>query len=152
MSLLERLLEAHPRALAISLRALAAEIDEPVGPAVAGFILFHNQGKAFMSDITVNDTSAEFSATLTLVNAAGNEVPPDDVPVWASSDEDVATVTASEDGLTAVANPGSKLGSSLITGSTVEAETGETIVVTGTITVIPEGTAVRGEIVFTAPA
>jgi hypothetical protein len=151
VSLLDRLLESHPRVLAVALRALAEELDP--GPAVAGFILFTTpQGEVSMADITVNDDAADFGATLGLVNAAGNPVPADDVPVWASSDEDVATVTASADGLSATVNPGAKLGSTLITATSTESETGDEIVVTGTVTVIPDGVAVRGEITFDVDA
>lgn len=44
----------------------------------------------------------QFNATLAITNAAGGAATVDGVPVWASSDETVVTVTAAADGMSAV--------------------------------------------------
>lgn len=43
----------------------------------------------------------QFDATLSITNAAGAPATVDGIPVWASSDETVVTVTASADGMSA---------------------------------------------------
>lgn len=51
--------------------------------------------------ITLTDEQ-KVTATVEFKTAAGNAARVDGVPVWSSSDESVATVQASDDGLTAV--------------------------------------------------
>jgi hypothetical protein len=53
-----------------------------------------------MADI--NTDQRYDSVTLSITNAAGGAATVDGVPVWASSDETVITVTAGDDGMTAV--------------------------------------------------
>jgi hypothetical protein len=48
------------------------------------------------------NTSQQFTATLAITNAAGGAAAVDGVPVWASSDETVVSVTAAADGMSAV--------------------------------------------------
>lgn len=49
------------------------------------------------------NTDENFPAvTLTITNAAGAPAPVDGVPVWATSDATILTVTASADGMTAL--------------------------------------------------
>jgi hypothetical protein len=48
------------------------------------------------------NTSQEFTATLVITNAAGNPAPVDGVPVWATSDATIISVTAAADGMSAI--------------------------------------------------
>jgi len=45
-------------------------------------------------------------ASVTFLDAKGKKAPVDGVPVWASDNEDVATVAAAADGMSAVVTPG----------------------------------------------
>src|SRR3954470_12492687 len=47
------------------------------------------------------NTSQKFQPTLVITNASGAPAAVDGVPVWASSDETILTVTASADGMSA---------------------------------------------------
>lgn len=49
------------------------------------------------------NTSQQYNAVLAITNARGQPAAVDGVPVWASSDETVVSVTAALDGMTAVA-------------------------------------------------
>jgi hypothetical protein len=53
-----------------------------------------------MADI---NTSQQYNPVLAITNANGDPAPVDGIPVWASSDPTVIAVTASADGMTAVA-------------------------------------------------
>ena len=72
-----------------------------------------------MADI---NTSQQFDITLSITNAAGDPAPVDGVPVWASSDETVISVTAAADGMSATA-PAVAPGTARIT-VTADADTG----------------------------
>jgi hypothetical protein len=61
-----------------------------------------------MSLILTDVQKVELSISPT--SAAGNPAPLDGTPVWSSSDESVLAITASEDGLSAVAVTTGKLG------------------------------------------
>jgi uncharacterized protein YjdB len=103
-------------------------------------MLFISEGSIRMGEITVEDTAAPLSATVTFKDEHGHDTQPDETPEWTSSDESVASVTASEDGLTAtvtVANPGATV---------IECAAGD-IVAQGTVTVQP-GDAVIGDVSF----
>lgn len=104
-----------------------------------------------MSDITVSDVETGLTAgPLTFADAEGNPTAPDDIPVWSSSDESVATVTPAEDGLTAsfvIGGPGA----SLITVKSMNTN-GDELTVAGTITVLPGDAASIGDITFNVPA
>jgi hypothetical protein len=50
---------------------------------------------------SMKDSDPPASATVEFKDAEGNATTPDDVPVWASSDETVVKVTAADDGLSA---------------------------------------------------
>lgn len=68
-------------------------------------------------------------------SAAGNPAPVDGAPVWTSSDETVLTVTASEDGLSAVAVTTGKLGKAQVNVS-ADADMGEGVkTITGVLDV-----------------
>lgn len=118
------------------------------GPPVAAIILFlHSKGVDIM-ETTVKDDAAPLNASVRFLNAEGNETPADDVPQWTSSDEDVASVSPSDDGLSATVTINGKVGASLISVESVEADTGDTIRAQGTVTVEPSTTAVSGEVAF----
>ncbi len=91
-------------------------------------------------------------ATVAYVDAKGNPATVDGAPVWASSNEGVATVAAAADGMSASIVPGSTLGDTDIT-VTADADLGSGIVqliATGTVTVVA-GQAVTGAITFGTP-
>lgn len=68
-------------------------------------------------------------------SAAGNPAPVDGVPVWASSDETVLVVTASEDGMSAEAVTTGKLGKAQVNVS-ADADLGEGVkTITGVLDV-----------------
>jgi hypothetical protein len=139
------------------LRMAAVEVERletgAGGAAVAVMVWHRTKGGPLVGELTVKDTSGDLAATVTFLDAEGHETSPDQVPVWSSSDESVATVTAADDGLSAtiaVGGPGVTLIEARET-ETVE-ETGETseVVAQGTLTVQP-GDAVIGSVEFAAP-
>ena len=102
-----------------------------------------------MASIEVPSDSAPLDATVSFLDAEGNATTADDVPQWTSDNEDAATVTASEDGLSArveVVNPGA----AIISVHSVN-DDGSTVDAQGTITVLA-GDAVIGEVTFTPSA
>lgn len=145
----ERLIRANARVLARTLRETADLLDvaAPGTPLAAVPILFHTpSGGIAVGEITVTVDAAPLSASVKFLDAKGNETQPDEVPDWASSDESVATVSASEDGMSCTVTVGSP-GASVIEVSTVESNTGEEIVAQGTVTVQP-GDTVIGSVEF----
>lgn len=102
-----------------------------------------------MGVIEVKADSLPLGATVKFLDAEGHETPADDVPRWSSSDEAVATLTVSEDGLSAEVAVGGP-GASQIEVRSTEANTGAEVVAAGTVTVLP-GDAVVGDVTFTAP-
>lgn len=104
-----------------------------------------------MASITVPDDSAPLNASVKFMDAEGHETTADDVPQWLSSDEAVASVAASEDGLSAEVSIGAP-GVALIDVSSTN-DDGSVAAAQGTITVQP-GDAVIGEVSFeeAAPA
>ena len=53
-----------------------------------------------MGEITVPDDAAPLNATVKFLDAEGHEATPDDTPQWSSTDDSVASVSASDDGMT----------------------------------------------------
>lgn len=102
-----------------------------------------------MASITVGDDAGSLEASVSFLDEHGHETSADDVPQWSSSDEAVASVAASEDGMSAsvsILAPGVALidvSSTNTDGSMASAQ--------GTITVQP-GDAVIGEVNFTEAA
>ena len=73
--------------------------------------------------------------SVTFTSAAGNAAPVDGVPVWASSDETIVSVVASEDGLSAVATAVGPVGQAQVS-VTADADMGEGLVaITGLLDV-----------------
>lgn len=102
-----------------------------------------------MGEITIPDDSAPIGATVGYKDAKGVDTHPADVPVWSSSDDSVATVEASEDGLSATIVPGTPApeGSAVVISALAHDDDGEAVISSGTVTVQP-GDAVLGEITF----
>lgn len=137
--------------LVTTLREAARQLEllEPGSPAIAFPILFYDtEGHQHMDSITVKDSSAPLSATVTFLDAKGAPTTADDVPAWSSSDESVATAEATEDGLSASIAIGTP-GAAIITCVTTDAD-GTTVTSQGTVTVQP-GEAVIGAIDFEPP-
>lgn len=103
-----------------------------------------------MGEITVTVDAAPLGASAKFLDAKGNETTPDEVPEWTSSDESVATVQASDDGMSAVVTVSSP-GATVIEVSTVETNTNTEIVSQGTVTVQP-GDTVIGDVSFSENA
>jgi hypothetical protein len=94
-----------------------------------------------VGEITVNADHAPLNARVKFMDSEGNETQPDETPEWSSTDESVATVSASDDGLSATVEIGSP-GAAVIEVSTVEQNTGQDIIAQGTVTVQPGDTAI----------
>lgn len=93
------------------------------------------------------------SATVSYVDAKGNPAQVQGAPVWASDNEAVVTVAASDDGFSAVVTPAGPLGTAQIS-VTADADLGdgvESLVTLGSVEVIA-GKAVAGAINFGEPA
>lgn len=105
-----------------------------------------------MGEITVPADAEPLNATVKFLDSEGNETTADDVPQWSSTDENVAVVTPSDDGLSAEVEIGSP-GASVIEVKTVEANTGAEVIAQGTVTVQP-GDVTVGSVEFeeAAPA
>jgi len=148
----DRLLVANARALVKELRraANALEVAAPGPPVLAIPVLFYTTKEIAMGEITVTDDAAPLTGTVKFLDAKGNETPADDVPTWTSSDENVATVAANEDGLSATVTVGNP-GAAVIEVTSVEENTGNSVVAQGTVTVQP-GDAVIGSVEFTEGA
>lgn len=144
-----RLLLNNARFLAREARRLADILEAAApGPPAVAFILFHHQGEIAMSDIQVPDDSTPLTAVANFLDAKGNATSPGATPAWTSSDETVATVEASEDGLQAKVTIVGEVGASQITCTDAEGEGSEDDVVSvGTVSVVA-GKAVVGSIDF----
>jgi hypothetical protein len=98
-----------------------------------------------MGEITVPDTEPNLSASVTFLDAEGHETTADDVPQWSSTDESVATVTPSEDGMSATFEVGGP-GAAVIEVRSTNTD-GSEVVSQGTITV-QAGDAAIGSVEF----
>jgi hypothetical protein len=124
-----------------------ADTLKAVGPPVLAFpLLFNLKGVLTVGQITVPDSSEPLTATVTFKDEKGYDTQPAGVPTWSSSDESVATVEASEDGLTATVTVGAP-GATVIECRDTEAD-GD-VVSQGTVTVQP-GAAAIGDVEFQA--
>lgn len=123
----------------------------PGQPVIAIPVLFQpNTKEIAMGEITVTVDAAPLGASAKFLDAKGNETQPDEVPEWTSSDEAVATVQASDDGMSALVTVSSP-GATVIEVATVETNTGADIIAQGTITVQP-GDTVVGSVEFSENA
>jgi uncharacterized protein YjdB len=98
-----------------------------------------------VGEITVPDDSQPLNATVTFLDSEGSPTTADTPPVWASSDESVATVTAADDGMSASVAVGAP-GAAIVSATTTN-DDGSTATAEGTITVQP-GDAVIGSVEF----
>jgi hypothetical protein len=103
-----------------------------------------------MADITLKDTDGDPSATVGFVDADNNATSPADTPVWTSSDESVATVSASADGLSATVAKTGTTGATII-GVDAHNDDGVDIHAQATLTVVASE-AVSGEVTLTPAA
>jgi len=97
------------------------------------------------------------SASVAFTDAKGKPAKVDGIPIWASDNEDAATVAANADGMSAVVTPGALAGDEPWTANitvTADADLGEgskPIIGTGSVTVTG-GAASVVEITFGQPA
>lgn len=150
MGFWNRLAQLNAPFVAASLRKIADQVEAifPGRPAWAIPIIFNNEGEYFMASIEVRDSDGPLTGTVTFLDAKGAVTAPDDVPAWASDNEDAATVVASEDGLTGVVTIGGP-GAAIISVTSTDTD-GTEISAQGTVTVLA-GEAVSGSVDF-APA
>jgi hypothetical protein len=132
------------------LRKVAQDLEHLVAgsPMMATPPIFTTEGETTMGMISVEDGSGPLSATVVFLDAEGNETTADDVPQWSSDNDAVASVEASEDGMTGtvtIVTPGA----AIISVDTTN-DDGTTVHSQGTVTVLP-GNAVTGDVEFQAP-
>jgi len=122
------------------------------GAAVVGVVIYRLTEGSSMGEITVKADEGNLTATVTALDAEGNQTTFDETPTWASNDEGVAQVTPSEDGYSATFTIGEP-GVAAITVTGIETGSGEPveIVSTGLITVTA-GDAVVGSVEFAVGA
>lgn len=150
IDLFNRLFAFNAHLFADALRALADQLDSAApGPPVVAFpVLFSDGEELVVGSITVADDSGPLSATVTFRDAKGYETQPSGTPQWSSTDRNVASIEASEDGLSATITVGAP-GAAVIECSETD-ESGEEIVAQGTVTVQP-GDAEIGDVNFGVP-
>lgn len=142
---------------AAELSRIADAIEQAVaGPAVFGLpIIFDLEGVPYMSEVRVKDTQEPFGAHAKFVDSKGNETVPDTTPTWDSSNEDVATIETSDDGLTATVTVVGATGEAVIGVETTETHDGEgdptVIRAVGTV-IVEAGDTTTGSIEFDVPA
>lgn len=146
----QRIIQANARVIRDLLRHTADVLEDGLAdsPALA-YILFYppTEREISMGEITLQDDSAPLAASVRFLDSKGAETQPDDVPQWSSSDEAVASVEGSEDGLSATVTIGTP-GAAVIEVRSTEANTGVEVIAQGTVTVQPGDTAI-GEVTFT---
>jgi hypothetical protein len=137
--------------IAKELRRFADEVEKLVpGEPVLAFVFFKSGGTVSMA-LTVKDTdTTTISAVASFTDADGNATTPDDVPVWASSDETVATVSASADGTSCVVTKTGKVGAASISMTSTRSSDG--VVVTGADTLTVEPSEATGATVALSAA
>lgn len=142
-----RLVQHNARFLADAMRRWAEQLDAAApGPPVVAFpILFTTGRETSVGQINVPDSSDPLNASVSFRDAKGYETSPEGTPAWSSSDEAVASVQASEDGLSASVTVGAP-GATVIEVRETDSQ-GQEIVAQGTVTVQP-GDAVIGEVNF----
>jgi hypothetical protein len=156
VSFFDRLARHNGPFIAKALRALAQWLEHLFpGPAVVAVpVIFSLKGVTAVGEITVTTDDSSVNASVSYLDAKGNQTSPADVPVWESSDPDVASVEGSADGMSAVVTPLSSGegagGAAAVISVVAHDDDDEEVRSEGTITVRP-GDAVIGEITFQAP-
>lgn len=131
-----------PRLFTLNAKFLIRQLEALFpGPPIGAAILFHTKGRTTMSVIEVKDDETTLRSTLALLDKEGHVTASDTTPTWESSDETVAVIAASEDGLTATYEIGGP-GDAVITVDTgAQDDNGNNIVGKGTIHVTPGNVA-----------
>lgn len=142
----------NPRFFAGLLRGLADQLDTLFpGTPRFGVLLFDTKGDARMGEIRVKDDHAPLEATVRFLDAKGAETTPDSTPVWESSNEEAATVEASDDGLSATVTIGLP-GEAVISAETTETHDGQgdptPVRAVGTV-IVEAGDTTTGSVDFT---
>jgi hypothetical protein len=110
-----QLVEHNGPFVARLLRQLAHQVELAApGPPHLSFVLWSQTEGVTMSDISVLDTAGTLNGTVAFLDAEGNPTTADDVPVWSSSDETIASVAAAADGLSAVVTVLGPVGATVI--------------------------------------
>lgn len=83
---------------------LLTGILDAVKPSIATKIIFtvELEGKILKGDHIKMTNSQQATASIKIVDKRGQPAPVDGIPVWASSDETIVTVTPAVDGMSAV--------------------------------------------------
>ncbi len=136
-------------------RAILEKILATVTPLPAAKILFKVDIEGQISEGVTNATmtnSQQLTATIQPVDKKGQPAPVDGIPVWASSDETIITVTPADDGLSAVVAAVGPLGAAKVS-VTADADLGAgTAAIFGTLDVtITQGQAVGFKITTSDP-
>lgn len=148
---IERLIKLNGPFIARTLREVARQVEHAApGPPRVAVILFRQGRELTVGEKIVSDEVASVPATASFFDAKGASAMPDGIPAWTSSDESVAMVSASEDGLSAdiaVGLPG--FANIEVRSQETDNETGEPyeLVAQGTLTVTA-GDAVIGSVDF----
>jgi hypothetical protein len=125
------------RAEQASQRLLLEKILAAVTPLPAVSLIFtvELEGQLIHGDKIKVTNSQQATATITPVDKFNNPAPVDGVPVWASSDETIVTVTPADDGLSALVKAVGPLGSANVS-VTADADMGAGVVtIFGTLSV-----------------
>jgi hypothetical protein len=133
---------------------LAALLEPAATETLKASITFE-LGGASMGEITVNEGDPPISASVSYINqATGDPAEASDTPVWASADDSIASVEASEDGLSATVTPVSSGeadgGTAVVISVVAHDKEGDEVRSEGTVTVRPGGEVLIGEITFSA--
>lgn len=145
--------------LADELRAFAGWLEQLVEqpPRFVGacwLVVLERDGEVGveMGEITVPAGSGNLHASVQFLDADGNPTTPDQLPSWSSSDEAVATVRASADGMSAEVTPVGS-GSAVVECVALEQDPEVEVRASGLVNVLPEDAspdAVVGEVTFEA--
>jgi hypothetical protein len=146
-----RLIRANVQLIVTQLRWLADILEQgaPGPPIAATPVLFINTKEIAVGEITVQDDVAPLQATVKFLDSKGAETTPDDTPQWSSTDEAVASVIPSDDGMSAEVAVGTP-GAAVIEVRTTETNSNTEVVSQGTVTVQP-GDTVMGSVDFSEP-
>jgi hypothetical protein len=133
------------------LKRILDAVDPP--PAASFVFTVDVEGKIFEGETKIPMTNSQkATARIKPVGTGGRPAVLDGVPVWASADETLAAVVASDDGLSAEITPTGPIGTVRVT-VTGDADLGQGVTpIFGTLDVdITAGTAVGIEVTLDAP-
>ena len=148
----DRFVTQNAQLLALVLRTVSERLEEaapgPPATVIAGWQQpITDRTEVDMGEISVsNEDTTALTGEVSFKDAKGKATSADDVPQWTSSDDAVATVLASEDGLTANITIHGEPGSSVISVHSVN-DDGSVVDATGLVNVAA-GDAVIGSVEF----